>query len=59
MSDESTHVEFTCWFCAKGRHDDCMEKIPYDSKEEDCSFSILFHECECLKNGHNKKEIRD
>ncbi len=55
MSDESTHVEFTCWFCVKGRHKDCMKKIPYGSGEDDCSFSTSHYDCVCFKNGHNKK----
>ena len=51
--DESTHPELVCWFCRKGRHEDCMKKIPYNSKEEDCSFSIVFHECECCNKRTN------
>ncbi len=47
MSDESTHPELTCWFCQKGRHDECMKQIPMNSYEADCSFSVINKECEC------------
>jgi len=57
--DESTHPELVCWFCTKGRHEDCMKKIPYSSGEIDCSFSTVHYDCECFKNGHNKKEGLD
>jgi len=23
-----------CWFCKKGRHDECMKEIPVDGKSE-------------------------
>lgn len=52
MSDESTNPELTCWFCTKGRCYECMNHIPIDNKEDDCSFSTKFVECECAMNGH-------
>ncbi len=55
MNDESTNPELTCWFCTKGRHKDCMNSIPINSYEDDCSFSVKFLECECHRSGCNKK----
>jgi len=36
-----------CWFCKKGRHEDCMKKIPMNSNEGDCSFSVIHEICTC------------
>lgn len=51
--DESTHPELVCWFCRKGRHEDCMKKIPFSSHLDqsvprDCSFDVETKECVCM-----------
>jgi len=54
-SDDESLVEFVCWFCRKGNHDDCMVNIPVDAKSfypEDCSFDIVHERCECDKRKH-------
>ncbi len=51
--DESTHPELVCWFCRKGRHEDCMKKIPFSShldQPKDCSFDVEAKECVCYCN---------
>ncbi len=55
---EAEDFEFTCWFCKKGSHSECMVNIPVDSKSyypEDCSFDIKHERCECDKRGHSTK----
>lgn len=40
----------TCWFCKKGRHDDCMKAIPTGAASEgphDCSFDTRMTACKC------------
>ena len=40
-----------CWFCKKGRHDECMKKIPIDAMSEgphDCTFDTKLEDCQCL-----------
>ena len=40
-----------CWFCKKGRHSECMKKIPIDVKSDwphDCSFNSKMVLCECV-----------
>ena len=35
------NTEEVCWFCRKGRHEDCMKEIPMDGKSDgphDCTF---------------------
>ena len=39
-----------CWFCRKGRHDDCMKEIPTDGKSDgphDCTFDTKMIPCKC------------
>ena len=39
-----------CWFCRKGRHQDCMKEIPIDSSSEgphDCTFDTKMILCKC------------
>ena len=39
-----------CWFCRKGRHDDCMKEIPIQGKSEgphDCTFDTKLVLCKC------------
>lgn len=39
-----------CWFCRKGRHDDCMVKIPMQEESEgphDCTFGTRMVQCRC------------
>lgn len=52
MSDDESAIEYVCWFCRKGNHDDCMVNIPLGSGEDDCSFSIIHEVCNCHKNRH-------
>ncbi len=39
-----------CWFCKKGRHDECMKEIPVEGKSEgphDCTFDTKMITCKC------------
>lgn len=39
-----------CWFCKKGRHDDCMKEIPTQEKTDgphDCTFGTKLIPCQC------------
>ena len=39
-----------CWFCRKGRHDDCMKEIPTQGKSDgphDCTFDTKLVPCKC------------
>ena len=44
------NTEEVCWFCRKGRHDDCMKEIPMDGKSDgphDCTFDTKMIPCKC------------
>ena len=44
------NTEEICWFCRKGRHGDCMKKIPMDGKSDgphDCTFDTKMIPCKC------------
>ena len=48
-----------CWFCRRGRHGDCMVKIPVaDSTEgpHDCSFDTAAVRCACCDGMHNNMD---
>jgi len=39
-----------CWFCRKGRHEDCMKEIPTDGRSDgphDCTFDTKLIPCKC------------
>lgn len=39
-----------CWFCRKGRHNDCMGEIPTDGRSDgphDCTFDTMMIPCRC------------
>jgi hypothetical protein len=39
-----------CWFCMKGRHEECMKQMPVDAKSEgphDCAFDTKMVPCKC------------
>lgn len=39
-----------CWFCKKGRHDECMVDIPTDGRSDgphDCAFDTMMVRCGC------------
>ncbi len=39
-----------CWFCRKGRHEDCMKEIPINAKSDgphDCTFDTKMIPCQC------------
>jgi hypothetical protein len=39
-----------CWFCRKGRHNDCMKEIPTQGKSDgphDCTFDTKLIPCKC------------
>jgi len=47
QSDSNSEI---CWFCKKGRHEECMKKIPVDGTSEghhDCSFDTNLVTCKC------------
>lgn len=44
------NTEEICWFCRKGRHEDCMKEIPMDGKSDgphDCTFDTKMIPCKC------------
>ncbi|MEJ2259060.1 MAG: hypothetical protein P8X78_00845 [Nitrosopumilaceae archaeon] len=46
----SGSTDEVCWFCRKGRHDDCMKEIPIDGKSDgphDCTFDTKMIPCKC------------
>ena len=48
VSDKISEI---CWFCKKGRHDECMKEIPVNAKSDgphECTFDTKFISC---KNG--------
>ena len=43
-------VQEICWFCKKGRHEECMKEIPVTSKSDgphDCTFDTKLIPCKC------------
>jgi hypothetical protein len=39
-----------CWFCKKGKHEDCMKEIPINGNSEgphDCTFDTKLVPCGC------------
>lgn len=39
-----------CWFCEKGRHNDCMKNIPIHERTDgphDCTFGTELIPCKC------------
>ena len=54
VSDEISDI---CWFCKKGRHEECMKEIPINAKSEgphECTFDTKFVVCKCC----HKEQIR-
>ena len=52
MEDCSTSDKISeiCWFCKKGRCEDCMKEIPVNAKSEgphECTFDTKFIRCKC------------
>src|SRR2546422_634050 len=46
--ESEENANLICWFCRKGRHDECMKKIPTDAKTEgphDCAFVSKAQSC--------------
>ena len=51
VSDEISEI---CWFCKKGRHNECMKEIPVNAKSEgphECTFDTKFVACKCEHKG--------
>ena len=49
-SCSSGNVQQVCWFCRKGRHDECMMEMPVDGKSSgphDCTFDTKMVPCQC------------
>ena len=43
-----------CWFCAKGRHAECMREMPVAGRSDgpdDCSFDTAVVACGCRECG--------
>ncbi len=43
-------IQEMCWFCKKGRHEECMKEIPVNSKSDgphDCTFDTKLIPCKC------------
>ena len=48
-SSDGSSLEI-CWFCKKGRHEECMVHMPVDGKSEgphDCAFDTKLIPCKC------------
>ena len=46
----SGDTDEVCWFCRKGRHEDCMKEIPIDGRSDgphDCTFDTKMIPCKC------------
>ena len=53
-STDSESDTTICWFCKKGRHEDCMKEMPVNMKSEgphDCSFDTKMVPCRCTHSG--------
>ena len=51
----SDSEQVMCWFCKKGRHEECMKEIPVNAKSEgphECTFDTKFISCKC---GHGER----
>jgi hypothetical protein len=47
VSDEISEI---CWFCKKGRHEECMKEMPVNAKSEgphECTFDTKLISCKC------------
>jgi len=54
VSDEISEI---CWFCKKGRHEDCMKEMPVNAKSEgphECTFDTKLILCKCSHGKWNK-----
>ena len=43
-----------CWFCARGRHAECMREVPVHGRSDgphDCSFDTALVPCICCGEG--------
>jgi hypothetical protein len=43
-------IQEICWFCKKGRHQECMKEIPVTGKSDgphDCTFDTKIIPCKC------------
>ena len=51
ISDTISNI---CWFCKRGRHEECMKEIPVNAKSEgphECTFDTKFIACKCEHKG--------
>ena len=51
FESQNNQTKKICWFCKKGRHDECMKKIPVDAMSEgphDCAFDTKLVDCQCI-----------
>ena len=51
FESQNNQTKKICWFCKKGRHDECMKKIPVDAMSEgphDCTFDTNLVDCQCV-----------
>ena len=54
VSDEISEI---CWFCKKGRHEECMKEMPVNAKSEgphECTFDTKLISCKCSHGKWNK-----
>ena len=54
VSDEISEI---CWFCKKGRHEECMKEMPVNAKSEgphECTFDTKLISCKCSHGKCNK-----
>jgi len=54
VSDEISDI---CWFCKKGRHEECMKEMPVNAKSEgphECTFDTKLISCKCSHGKWNK-----
>ena len=51
VSDKISEI---CWFCKRGRCEECMKEIPVNAKSEgphECTFDTKFIACKCEHKG--------
>ncbi|MCH7968808.1 MAG: hypothetical protein IH841_06145 [Thaumarchaeota archaeon] len=50
MESDSSDKSEICWFCKKGRHEDCMKEIPMNARSggpHECAFDTKLVSCKC------------
>lgn len=57
MVSHVIETQTTCWFCRKGRHNECMKEMPTECKSDgphDCTFDTMMIPCKCSHQTNSK-----